>query len=235
MRQAVEVRLQSLQEGNEKKLEQMRATVDEKLQSHARAAAGRELQAGRRSARAGAQGPGRDAGPGARRRLAQPRAEQREDARHLRRGAARRAARTGVHARAVRAPTSRPVPGSGARVEFAIRLPGSATDGVPLWLPIDAEVPARGLRAPARCAGARRPGGRRGGRPRRSRRGCAPRPRRSATKYLAPPHTTDFAHPASCPPRACTPRRCAGRAWSRRCSASTRVMLAGPDHAAGHA
>ena len=31
MRQAVETRLAALQEGNEKKLEQMRATVDEKL------------------------------------------------------------------------------------------------------------------------------------------------------------------------------------------------------------
>ncbi|MDE2298750.1 MAG: DNA recombination protein RmuC, partial [Burkholderiales bacterium] len=33
------------------------------------------------------------------------------------------------------------VPGSGARVEFAIRLPGRRDDGAPLWLPIDAKFP----------------------------------------------------------------------------------------------
>jgi DNA recombination protein RmuC len=33
------------------------------------------------------------------------------------------------------------VPGSNARVEFAIRLPGRRDDGLPLWLPIDAKFP----------------------------------------------------------------------------------------------
>jgi DNA recombination protein RmuC len=33
------------------------------------------------------------------------------------------------------------VPGSGARVDFAIRLPGRRDDGKPLWLPIDAKFP----------------------------------------------------------------------------------------------
>src|SRR4249920_2526331 len=35
------------------------------------------------------------------------------------------------------------VPGSGARVEFALRLPGRSGDpsGAPLWLPIDAKFP----------------------------------------------------------------------------------------------
>ena len=33
------------------------------------------------------------------------------------------------------------VPGSNARVEFAIRLPGRREDGKPLWLPIDAKFP----------------------------------------------------------------------------------------------
>ena len=33
------------------------------------------------------------------------------------------------------------VPGTNARVEFAIRLPGQRADGVPLWLPIDAKFP----------------------------------------------------------------------------------------------
>src|SRR5450631_3763114 len=33
------------------------------------------------------------------------------------------------------------VPGSGARVEFAIKLPGRRDDGAPLWLPIDCKFP----------------------------------------------------------------------------------------------
>ena len=33
------------------------------------------------------------------------------------------------------------VPGSGKRVEFAIRLPGRADDGKPCWLPVDAKFP----------------------------------------------------------------------------------------------
>ena len=33
------------------------------------------------------------------------------------------------------------IPASGARVEFAIKLPGQRNDGVPLWLPIDAKFP----------------------------------------------------------------------------------------------
>jgi DNA recombination protein RmuC len=33
------------------------------------------------------------------------------------------------------------VPGSGARVEFAVKLPGRRDDGQPMWLPIDAKFP----------------------------------------------------------------------------------------------
>ena len=33
------------------------------------------------------------------------------------------------------------VPGSNARVDFAIKLPGRRDDGLPLWLPIDAKFP----------------------------------------------------------------------------------------------
>ena len=33
------------------------------------------------------------------------------------------------------------MPGSGARVEFAVKLPGRRDDGAPLWLPIDAKFP----------------------------------------------------------------------------------------------
>jgi DNA recombination protein RmuC len=33
------------------------------------------------------------------------------------------------------------IPGSNARVDFALRLPGRRDDGVPLWLPIDSKFP----------------------------------------------------------------------------------------------
>ena len=33
------------------------------------------------------------------------------------------------------------VPGSGERVDFAIRFPGRREDGAPLWLPVDAKFP----------------------------------------------------------------------------------------------
>jgi DNA recombination protein RmuC len=84
------------------------------------------------------------------------------------------------------------VPGSGARVEFAIRLPGRREDGLPLWLPIDAKFPredherlldaqeradAPGVEAAAKALEAR----------------LKLEARTIRDKYIAAPHTTDFA------------------------------------------
>jgi DNA recombination protein RmuC len=84
------------------------------------------------------------------------------------------------------------VPGSGARVEFAIRLPGRGDAGVPLWLPIDAKFPredherlieaqeradAAAVEAAARALEAR----------------LRLEARTIRDKYIAAPHTTDFA------------------------------------------
>ncbi len=89
------------------------------------------------------------------------------------------------------------VPGSGARVEFAIRLPGRGSDGaanaaVPLWLPIDAKFPRedyeRLLDAQERAdmAGAEAAG-----------KAIEVRlkleARSISEKYVQAPHTTDFA------------------------------------------
>jgi len=84
------------------------------------------------------------------------------------------------------------VPGTGARVEFAIRLPGHRADGVPLWLPIDAKFPredyerlleAQDCADPVATEAAAK--------------AIETRLRAEAKvvreKYLAPPHTTDFA------------------------------------------
>ena len=84
------------------------------------------------------------------------------------------------------------VPGSNERVEFAIRLPGRNDDGAPVWLPLDAKFPRedyerlldaqeRANRDEAEAAAS----------------ALELRIRNEAksiaTKYLAPPHTTDFA------------------------------------------
>jgi DNA recombination protein RmuC len=83
------------------------------------------------------------------------------------------------------------VPGTGARVEFAIKLPGRRDDGLPLWLPIDCKFPREdyerlleaqdgadkaGIELAARSIEAR----------------LRLEARAIRTKYVAPPHTTDF-------------------------------------------
>jgi DNA recombination protein RmuC len=84
------------------------------------------------------------------------------------------------------------VPGSGARVEFAIRLPGRRDDGAPLWLPIDAKFPRedyeRLLDAQER---ADKTGAEAAGRAIEQRLRLEARTIRE--KYVAPPHTTEFA------------------------------------------
>ncbi|MGH7029640.1 MAG: DNA recombination protein RmuC, partial [Stellaceae bacterium] len=82
-------------------------------------------------------------------------------------------------------------PGSSQRVEFAIRLPGAEGDG-PLWLPIDAKFPTEDYErlsdaAERADAGAVEAAGK----------AIEARIRLAArdicTKYVAPPHSTDFA------------------------------------------
>lgn len=86
----------------------------------------------------------------------------------------------------------KPVPGSDAIVEFAIRLPGRAEGAEPVWLPIDAKFPkeeyerlmdaydAADIEAERAAASALA-------------RAVELQARQIATKYIAPPHTTDFA------------------------------------------
>ena len=89
------------------------------------------------------------------------------------------------------------VPGSGARVEFAIRLPGRGSDGaanaaVPLWLPIDAKFPRedyeRLLDAQERADMA---GAELAGKAIEAR--LKSEARSISEKYVQAPHTTDFA------------------------------------------
>ncbi|CAB3718169.1 DNA recombination protein RmuC [Achromobacter denitrificans] len=86
----------------------------------------------------------------------------------------------------------KPVPGSDAVVEFAIRLPGRGDGGAPVWLPIDAKFPKEeyerlmDAQDAADAEGAKNAGAALG-------RAVELQARSIAAKYVAPPHTTDFA------------------------------------------
>lgn len=191
VRASVEGRLQALQEGNERKLEQMRATVDEKLQATLEQRLGESFRQVAERLEQVHQGLG----------------EMQGLARDV--GSLSRVL-TNVKTRGVfgevqlaalleqvltpeqYAANVETVPGSGARVEFAIRLPGRGDAGVPLWLPIDAKFPredherlieaqeradAAAVEAAARALEAR----------------LRLEARTIRDKYIAAPHTTDFA------------------------------------------
>jgi len=191
MRQALETRLQTLQEGNERKLDQMRVTVDEKLQSTLEHRLGESFK------------------------LVAERLEQVHRGLGEMQGLARDVGSlsrvlTNVKTRGVfgevqlaglleqvftpeqYATNVITVPGRKESVEFAIRLPGQRSDGVPMWLPIDAKFPredyerlvdAQERADPAAAEGAAK--------------AIDTRLRLEAKtireKYLAPPHTTDYA------------------------------------------
>src|SRR5450830_304854 len=85
------------------------------------------------------------------------------------------------------------VPGSGARVEFALKLPGQSQDGgTPVWMPIDAKFPKeqyeRLLEAAdnADAEGVALAG-------RELERAVRVEAKTISEKYVSPPHTTDFA------------------------------------------
>jgi DNA recombination protein RmuC len=86
----------------------------------------------------------------------------------------------------------KPVPGSDAVVEFAIRLPGRGDGGEPVWLPIDAKFPKEeyerlmDAQEAADTEGVKNAGAALG-------RAVELQARLIAGKYVAPPHTTDFA------------------------------------------
>ena len=191
LRLAVEQRLTALQEGNEKKLEQMRATVDEKLHATLEQRLGESFKQVADRLEQVHKGLG----------------EMQTLARDV--GSLNRVL-TNVKTRGVfgevqlagllgdvftpeqYATNVVTVPGSNERVEFAVRLPGQRSDGVPLWLPIDAKFPRedyeRLMDAQERAdvAGIEVAG-----------KAIETRLRLEAKsireKYVAPPHTTDFA------------------------------------------
>ncbi|CAM4008581.1 DNA recombination protein RmuC [Bordetella bronchialis] len=86
----------------------------------------------------------------------------------------------------------KPVPGSDAIVEFAIRLPGRADDGEPVWLPLDAKFPKEEYERLVDAEQADDPDAARAAAAALAR-AVELQARAIADKYIAPPHTTDFA------------------------------------------
>ena len=191
VRETVEQKLGAIQADNEKKLEQMRATVDEKLHATLEQRLGESFrQVAERLEQV-------HRGIGEMQKLA-------SDVGSLNR------VLTNVKSRGVFGEVQlgglldqvltreqyetnvETVPGTGARVEFAIKLPGQRDDGLPLWLPIDCKFPREDYE---RLVEAQEQADRTGievhGR------AIEMKLKREALtireKYVAAPHTTDFA------------------------------------------
>ena len=191
VRQTLEAQLAQLQSSNTIKLDEMRATVDEKLQATLQARLGEsfkqvadrleQVHKGLGEMQTLAQGVG--------------------DLKHLLTNVKTRGifgeAQLGALLEQVFVPDQYAVqvptrPGSKNVVDFAIKLPGRSDSGEPLWLPIDAKFPnedyERLLDAQGRAdvAGAELAGKALEARIRLEARSMA-------DKYLEPPYTTDFA------------------------------------------
>ena len=192
VRTTVDTRLQALQADNEKKLEQMRQTVDEKLHATLEARLGESFkQVADRLELV-------HRGLGEMQRLASDVGSLNRVLNNVKtRGIFGEVQLAGLLEQvftpeqyAVNVET---VPGSGARVEFAIRLPGRGAPGsAPLWLPLDAKFPRedyeRLLDAQERAdvAAVEAAG-------KAIEQRLRVEARTIAEKYLAPPHTADFA------------------------------------------
>ncbi len=198
---AVEQRLLALQADNEKKLEQMRATVDEKLHATLEQRLGESFkQVAERLEQV-------HRGLGEMQTLAQGVGDLKRVLGNVKsRGVFGEVQLANLLDQVLTidqyATNVATVPGSNERVEFAIRLPGklgngagggAATEaGQPVWLPIDAKFPRedyeRLLDAQDR---ADKDGADAAGKALEQR--IRDEARTIAAKYVAPPHTTDFA------------------------------------------
>jgi DNA recombination protein RmuC len=187
----VQEQLKALQEGNERKLEQMRATVDEKLHATLEQRLGESFKQVAERLEQVHQGLGEMQG------LARDVGSLNRVLTNVKtRGIFGEVQLAGLLEQVFTpqqyAANVETVPGSGARVEFAIRLPGRGDDGTTLWLPIDAKFPREDYerlldaqdRADPQAAEA-------------AARAIEVRLKAEARtireKYVAAPHTTDFA------------------------------------------
>jgi DNA recombination protein RmuC len=186
----IERRLVGLQDGNEKKLEQMRATVDEKLHATLEQRLGESFrQVAERlelvhKGLGEMQGLARDVGSLSR---VLTNVKTRGIFGELQLAALLEQVLTPEQY----ASNVETVPGSGARVEFAIRLPGRRDDGLALWLPIDAKFPREDYERLLQAQEAADPvAADVAGKALETRLKADARNIRE--KYIASPHTTDF-------------------------------------------
>ncbi len=188
---SVEQRLTVLQQGNEAKLEQMRATVDEKLHATLEARLGESFKQVADRLDQVHRGLGEMQG------LAKDVGSLNRVLNNVKsRGVFGEVQLAGLLEQVFTpdqyATNVETIPGSGARVEFAIKLPGRRDDGLPLWLPIDAKFPRedyeRLLDAQER---ADRPEAEAAGKAIELRLRTEAKTIRE--KYVAAPHTTEFA------------------------------------------
>ncbi|HEY1300847.1 MAG TPA: DNA recombination protein RmuC, partial [Stellaceae bacterium] len=190
LQRTIESRLETMRADNAEKLEAMRATVDEKLQ----ATLAERLGAGFRLV--GDQLDLVSKGVGEMRALADGVGDLKRVLTNVKtRGTWSEVSLGGILAEVLTAEqyacNVEVRPGSGQRVEFAVRLPGAEADG-PLWLPIDAKFPTEDYerlaeaaeRADAAIVEA-------AGKALEARIRQAARDIR--TKYIVPPYSTDFA------------------------------------------
>jgi DNA recombination protein RmuC len=186
----VEARLHAIQADNEKKLEQMRATVDEKLHATLEQRLGESFrQVAERLEQV-------HRGIGEMQKLASDVGSLSRVLSNVKTRGTFGEVQLGALLEQVFAPAQyaknvETVPGTNQRVDFAVRFPGRGSDG-PLWLPIDCKFPredyerlldaheradADGVEASARAIENR----------------LRLEARTIRDKYLAPPHTTEFA------------------------------------------
>jgi DNA recombination protein RmuC len=192
LRETVDQKLQQIQLESSAKLEQMRATVDEKLQSTLEARLGesfkhvserlQEVHAGLGEMRSLAAGVG--------------------DLKKVLTNVKQRGGWGEVQLATLLEQTLAPSqyetnvatrPGLSERVEFAIKLPGPEQDGEqPVWLPIDAKFPLEDYQrlVDAQDEGDRDRADAAGRELEKRVKQCA---RDIQTRYVEPPHTTDFA------------------------------------------
>ncbi len=190
LRAQVDAQLKTMQADNAQKLEQMRATVDEKLQSTLETRLGESFRLVSERLEAVQRGLGEmqqlASGVGDLKRVL-TNVKTRGTFGEVQLGALLEQVLT-LEQYAGNVAT---VPGSGERVEYAVKLPGAGEDGA-VWLPIDAKFPhedyERLIDAQERAdAGAMTEAGN------ALERRIRDEAKKIREKYVAPPHTTDFA------------------------------------------
>ncbi|HEX4511062.1 MAG TPA: DNA recombination protein RmuC [Burkholderiaceae bacterium] len=191
VRETVEQRLVTLQEGNERRLEQMRLTVDEKLQDTLEKRLGESFKHVAERLEQVHKGLGEMQG------LARDVGSLNRVLTNVKTRGSFGEVQLAALLEQVFAPDQyaanvETLPGSGKRVEFAVKLPGRREDGPPVWLPIDAKFPredyerlqdAQERADPVAAEQAAKALERR----------LLAEAQEIRTKYVGPPHTTDVA------------------------------------------